>query len=252
VIDLSARTRGEIKALVRAHTGRTKEDLENSLCDTALKMALLRHHFKDAQSSPSDFVITEDATEVDVSSISDLINVVTARIVEADGSRNRILKLKTRSWWDDHVVNAEDNQKGWPVYGIRWGSKILLDRPATSGIELRLRVTTTKTFSSDSTECPIAVLDVFIEHYVTAHVFKSLQDSDSYRDWAISALGAQYLISGKIGGELANAIEADSIGDTAMEIKAEPHDTPSTREDGVSVENLIEGHGDFGSTRWWR
>lgn len=248
---MASRTRAEIKALVEAHTGRTKATLENSLCDTALKVALMRHAFKDAQSIPSDFTITEDATSVDISSISDLMNIVTARIVEADGSRNMIFKLKTRGWWDEHIINPEDNSKGWPVYGIRVGSTIVLDRPAESGLELRLRITTKQSFTDDTTVCPIAVLDVFVEHYVTAHVFKSLENDERYRGWMLSAFGAKYLINGVIGGELANAIEADTIGDTALEIKAEPYDVPSAHAGGVSVENLITGHDDYGNTRWW-
>jgi len=113
---MSARTRGEIKALVESHTGHTKESLENSLCDTALKIALQQHAFKDAMSSPSDIAITAEATTVDISAISGLVNVVTARLVQADGTRNQILKFKTKTWWDENVVNAEDNQGGWPVW----------------------------------------------------------------------------------------------------------------------------------------
>lgn len=245
-----ARTRGEIKTLIEAHTGRTKDTLENSLCDSALKFAVMRHHFKDAQSQPSDISITEDAASVDISSISGLMNIVTARIVEADGSRNKILPLKTRGWWDEKVINPEDNGKGWPAYGMRWGSTILLDRPADSGLELRLRVTTDQTFTDDTTECPISVLDLFVEHYATAHVFKNIKEWDAYGEWMKTAVGLRYLIDGTIGGELMNAVEADGVGDLAVEIKAEPHDAPMGG-GGVSVENLIDGHGDYGHTRSW-
>ena len=247
-----ARTRSEIKTLVEGHTGRTKDTLESSLCDTALKEALKRHHFEDAQSQPSDITITEDATSVSISSISNLVNVVTARIVEASGSRNCLLKLKTRSWWAKNVVNAEDNQKGWPMYAMRQGTSLLLDRPAESGLELRLIVTTEQSFTNDATECPIALLDVFVEYFVTAGVFESIQNWRSAEYWHMKAFGAQYKINGTIGGALANAIEADSIGDKALEIKAEPHDTPGVHAAGVSVENLITDHDDYGNTRWWR
>ena len=245
-----ARTRAEIKTLVRSHTGRTKEALENSLCDTALKVALLRHRFKDAQSVEDDFTITEDATSVDISSISGLLNIITARIVEADGSRNAILKSKTRSWWDEHVVNSEDNQKGWPLYGMRVGTTIVIERPCKSGLELRLRVTTDQVFASDSTTCPISVLDIFVEHYVTAMVFKSIENDEMYKHWIASAMGIRYLVDGTIGGALADAITADE--DPALDIKAEPYDRPSEHATGVSVENLVTGHDDYGETRWWQ
>jgi len=244
-----ARTRTEIKTLVRLHTGRTKEALENSLCDTALKVALLRHPFKDAQSVESDIEITESATSVDISGISGLRNIITARIVEASGSRNMILKCKTRSWWDEHVINSEDNQQGWPLYGMRVGSTIVIDRPAESGLELRLRVTTNQTFALDSTECPIDVLDIFVEHYVTAYVFKSIENDEMYKHWIASAMGIRYLIDGTVGGALADAIASDE--DPALDIKAEPYDRPSEHAAGVSVKNLITGHDDYGETRWW-
>ena len=247
---MSARTRAQIKTLVEEHTGRSKAALENSLCDSALRTALLRHPFKDAQSEPSDITITEDLYSVDISDVSGLLNIVTARIVEADGDRNRPLILKPRTWWDKNVVNPEDNPKGWPEYGLRWGSTITLDRPADSGLELRLRVTTEQAFASDATVCPIAVLDIFVEHYVTAYCFKSLRDSQGFYDWITSALGRRYFIDGTIGGELANAIEADCSGDTALEIVSEP---PGVRSNsfGVSVQNLITGHDDYGNTRRW-
>lgn len=245
-----ARTRAQTKTLVESNTGRTKDALENSLHDTALKIALLRHPFKDAQSVPSDITITEDATSVDISAITGLRSIVTARIVEASGSRNKILKCKTRSWWDEHVINPEDNQKGWPQYGMRVGSTIVIDRPSESGLELRLRVTTDQTYASDATECPISVLDIFVEHYVTAFIFKSLENDEMYKHWMASAMGIRYLIDGTIGGSLADAIAADE--DPALDLKAEPYDRPSVHAAGVSVENLIEGHDDYGNTRWWQ
>ena len=245
-----ARTRTEIKTLVRSHTGRTKEALENSLCDTALKVALLRHPFKDAQSVETDIAITEAATSVDISAITGLRSIVTARIVEVSGSRNAILKCKTRSWWDTHVVNSEDNQKGWPQYGMRVGTTIVIERPCQSGLALRLRVTTNQAFASDATECPIDVLDIFVEHYVTAYVFKSLENDEMYKHWMASAMGIRYLIDGTIGAALADAIEADE--DPALDLKAEPYDMPSVHAAGVSVRNLITGHDDYGNTRWWQ
>lgn len=245
-----ARTRAEIKTLVHSNTGRTKDTLESSLCDTALKTALLRHRFKDAQSIPSDFAITEGSTSIDISSISNLLNVLTARIVEASGTRNKLLKLKTRSWWDLHIINSEDNQKGWPHFGMRVGTTIVIERPSSSGLELRLRITTDQTFSSDSTECPISVLDIFVEQYVTALVFKSLENDEMYMHWMASAMGVQYLVNGNVGGALSDAIAADE--DPALDLKAEPVDMPSEYAAGISVRNLITGHEDYGNTRWWQ
>ena len=257
---MSARTRAEIKAIVQAHHGRgtEKSDLEDTLCNTALKIALQQHAFKDAQSSPTDIVIVEDTTSSDLSAITDLVSIVTARIIETSGSRNRILTLKTRNWWDKHVRNAEDNLKGWPLFGLRWGSTLLYDRPADSGRSLRLRVTTVQSFSSDSTACPIEALDIFVEKFVIAGVFASLENWRSAKEWRDDAFGVQYKINKKIGGELETAISVDSVGDTALDLQSEgSSDALAFGSDqfdplgGVSVLNQVAGHDDFGNTRWW-
>jgi hypothetical protein len=247
---MAAKTRAEIKTLVEGHTGRTKDTLENTLCNDALKVALLEHNFRDAQSVPSDITITEDATSATIVT-SDFINIVTARIVEASGTRNKELILKTRSWWDSHVINSEDNMKGWPAYGLRVASTIEFDRPAESGLELRLRLTTEQTFAADATVCPIYVLDKFVEEFVTAGVFAEIEDWGSYRFWIAKAAGTKWLEDGTVGGSLLKAIQTDSLGDTAQEIKSS--DPLGSREGagGVSVENLVTGHDDYGNTRWW-
>lgn len=241
------RTRLEIKTLVRSHTGRTKDSLESSLCDSALKIALMHHPFEDASSMPSDITLTEDATSVDISSVS-AFNIVTARIVEADGPRNVPLTMKNRIWWDKNVINAEDNTKGWSRYGLHTGSTIHFDGPLESGLELRLRITTLQTFASDSTACPIALLDIFVEHYVTAGVFQDVGNIEGYIAWKQTALGLQY-DRGIVGGELLTAINFDKA-DISEEFKIErPGD--SRRRDGISILNDIVGHERYGEIDTW-
>ncbi len=242
-----AKTRGELKTLVIAHTGRNKDTLMDSLCNDALKIAVMLHAFRDSLSIPSDFAITEAATSVDISSASAL-HIVTARIVQTSGSQNKKLIIKDRQWWDRKVINPEDNQKGWPTYGLRWGDNIVLDRPANSGLSLRLRVTTVPAFADDSTECPISVLDLFVEKYVAAHVFLSMENRESYIFWKSEALGPAF-DRGSIGGELLNAINSDKY-DPAQELKVERASDVSSNI-GISVENQITGHGRFGEVDTW-
>ena len=252
---MAAKTRGEIKTLIQEHTGRTKTTLENAFCNDALKLAQMAHAFKDAQSEPSDYAITEDTTYVTVSPATSIVSIVTARIVEASGSRNKLLKLKTRSWWDEHVINPEDNMKGWPEYGLMWGSTMRFDRPVDSNLELRLRLnleqifTTVGSTGADTCVCPIYVLDKFVEHYATAEIFKSIRSWDSYKLWHVSALGARWDTESIPGGELLAAIRADETGDHALSLSA---GEPAAPAGGVAVENVIEGHDDYGNTRWWK
>ena len=248
---MAARTRSAIKTLVESHTGASKSTLENSLCDNALKVALLQHPFKDAQSEPTDYAITESNSYATISATTGIISIISARIVETGTSSSTMLKFKTRNWWDEHVIDPDDNLKGWPQYGLRWGTKILLDRPAESGLSLRLRMTREQTFTSDTCVCPIAVLDIFVEHYVTAQVFRSLEQWDSADKWMQSACGVKWMLTGEPGGELLKAIQADTVGDVALELKASPADEVPGASGGVAVQNLITGHDDYGNTRWW-
>ncbi len=244
-----ARTRGQIKTLVEEHTGRTKDTLENSLCESALKLALMRHAFRDGSSTPSDFSITVGTYTVDISSISNLVNIVSATIVEADGTRNAPLRMKNRTWWDKRVINPEDNQQGWPSFGLRDGTNILFERPSDTGLELRLRVTTEQTFTDDTTECPISVLDLFVEYFVTAGVFENLTNFESASYWRNKALGSNWDRTSTPGGELLNAINSDKY-DLAEEVKMESGRDNMISE-GLSVTNAITGHSQFGNVAPW-
>ncbi len=242
-----ARTRAEIQTLVELNTGRgDKDTLMDSLCDTALKLAVMRHPFKDATTIPDDFTITEDATSVDISGTTNIINIITARIVQASGSLNKRLWLKQRQWWDEHVINPEDNQKGWPEFALRVGTNIILDRPAESNLELRLRVSTVPTFTDDSTESPIALLDIFIEQYVTAYVFHSIEQDKAFYFWKTEALGPNY-DRGRIGGSLLAAINADTFEPAEQNEMGRPADFNR----GLAVQNLITGHPLYGETVTW-
>lgn len=241
-----AKTRGEIKTLVELHTNRTNDTLEDAMCDAALKLAVLRHPFKDAQSDPDDLTITEDAWTVDISSLNAL-HIVTARIVDADGDRNAPLVMKDTVWWDKNVINAEDSFKGWPEFGLKRGNTLYLNKPAEDGLELRLRIATIPTFSDlDATECPIEVLDIFVEAYVTAKMFMSKANMDEYLFWKREALGPNYE-RGIIGGELLNAIKNDKFD--IAEIYDFSRD--GTVDNGISINNLITGHERYGEVDTW-
>lgn len=251
-----ARTRDEISALVVLNTARPdKTTLIESLCDTALKLAMTKHNFSDAMKICDDVTITEDATEVDISgllqatvSIGTLLDIVTARIVQADGTQNKILSIKNRQWWDREVVNPEDNQKGWPDYGLKFGTNMLLSRPAESNLELRLRVATVPTFAAGSTECPIEVLDIFVEQYVTAMVFLSISMQEKYVSWYIMALGRRFDV-GETGGTLLAAIERDKRESAEDKLVRRPGSIKNAG--GLSITNKTSGMDTTDETHTW-
>lgn len=241
-----AKNRGKIKEVVELNVGRANDQLENELCDEALDLAITVHPFDDSVTTPSDISITEDSVSVDISSIEDIKTIVTARIVETSGQRNLILKLKNRTWWDNFVVNPEDNQKGWPVYGLHDGTTIKLNCPAEDNLSLRLRVSINQTFDNDNTECPIALLENFVIKFVTAGVFKQLKQFDAAKEWRSEAVGPLFDIKGEPGGLLLAAITNDksNIGEETSLLEV-------PQQNGLSIRNLIVGHEDYGNIRTW-
>ncbi len=233
-----SKTRAQIKTAVDANTGRgtEKNDLIENLCDEALKLAIGKHPFRDAQSIPTIIDITEDSVSVDISAISNLVNIVTARIIQDSGTLSLPLYMRDRTWWDRNVVNAEDSQKGWPQNGLRWKSTVLLERPAESDLQLQLVVSQDQTFTDDSTETPIAILDTFIVQYVTAFVFLSIQNMESYKFWKNIALGFRWE-DGKVGGTLKHAILTDKY-DLSEEMRAQaPGGEAGRHNRGIAILN---------------
>ncbi|KKK77264.1 hypothetical protein LCGC14_2855380, partial [marine sediment metagenome] len=127
-----ADTRLETQANVILNTGRDdKATLIDGLCDKALKIAVTKHPFEDSVYLFDDVTITEDATSVDISSlvvssasVGTVIDILTTTIVEASGTRNAPLMMKNKQWWNDTIINPEDNIKGWPRYGLKRRSVI--------------------------------------------------------------------------------------------------------------------------------
>lgn len=246
-----ARTRTQIKTFVNHFTGRgtEKASLIELLCDEALKVAIAEHPFKDSLAYDQDFAITAAATSVSIATLTSLVDVISATIIQTSGSQNAPLKMKDETWWKENIVNAEDNLNGWPQYGLRRGTTVLLDRPADSGLSLRLVVSNNKTFTSDATECPVAIADLFVTQYATAMVFLSINEHEKYREWYNLAMGVQYVMNGKIGGTLAQIIDQDKkdrANEGVVQRGSLVSDAPS-----VAVQNLIAGHDDYGNIRFW-
>lgn len=252
-----ARTRLETQADVILNTGRSdKASYIDRQCDNALKIACTKHTFNDSLHLADDLTLTESTTSVSISSLEEssvalgtTIDIITARIVQADGSMNRILTLKNRQWWDREVINPEDNGQGWPIFGLKFGSNMIFNRPVDSGLELRLRVQTIPTYAGDSTECPIELLDTFIEQYVTALTYLSVGMMDKYVSWYIMAIGRDYDKRGIPGGALLAAINKDRT--LAGESKNVERRENVTRDNGIAVLNNTQGDPNFGNFANW-
>lgn len=217
-----ARTRAQIKTLVKQHVGwqdRTdKDSLIESLCDSALKYALMEHAFRDLTTVTSgEAEITVGDTEFDLSAFDPSVyKVISARLIRSSATTDEayILPFKNRMWWDKFIVDPSIRTQGVPQNGLRVKDKIYFDRPIESGWKLRLRYTSINTYTSDTTPTPSELLDLFVEYKVTADTFFSLEDMEKYMIWNRRAIGNNPEFP---GGELARAIRADDR-ETAKEL----------------------------------
>jgi len=204
-----AKTREQIKVAVGYNTGRAteKDEFIDSMCNEALDVALREHPFRDAQSTDS-ISITEGDVSVNLSSITDLTDIISARILETGSNAYRPLILRDRVWWDRHVVDPASNMQGWPSFGLWFGDLMYFERPVQSGLTLHLVFVASQQFDSDSTVNPIPILDTFIVQYVTAMVFQAIQDMNAAILWSNRALGPRW-DEGRVGGSLLHAIQKD-------------------------------------------
>lgn len=235
---MAARTRTVLKTIIQLNTGRPDKDtLIEYLCDSALKEAVLysvrkKQTFRDtitqrtwAITLGNDYVRVMGTGGADGDSNNDdITDIITARIIDSSSNDNAVCLLKGRQWWDSNVVNGADNVQGWPKNCIRLGDFIFFDRPVESNKVLYLRCCTIPTFSSDATTCPIRNLDLYVEYWVTAKIFKSLEQDTQYQRWYGEAML-----------QLNNALEADI--DTGKDNVVE---NSIGRNNGIAIRNLID------------
>ena len=222
-----ALTRSEIKTNVAAYTGKSDKDtLIETKCDQAIREAVFKHTFYDSITS-SDVVGVADATSIAVP--SGAIDVVAVGVIDTDNDYARGLDLKPVWWFNENVGVPEEQLTGWPKFGLKKGGYINFERPIDKAYTFRVYYSYAPTFASDSTECPIEVLDLFVEHYVTAYVFLAIEDTKNYSFWMQLAKGADE--KEWLGGQFAVAVEADTrssaLRHDVLDIKNRKPDRPS-------------------------
>lgn len=185
-----ARTRLEIQELVILNTQRTdKLPLIQSLCNSALKIGISKHPFQDA-SVEAIFPITFETTSVDISAQT-WVNMRTLRIVDSTTVQKSMrLILKSNIWFDKKYPFPGDNMLGWPIYGTKISGAIIFERPVEENKSLYIRGAVEQVFASDSTVCPIELLDIFVEEYVTSKLLMSYHEYEKAQQWMTQAISS--------------------------------------------------------------
>ena len=241
-----ARTRSDIRTLVEGNTGKTtKTTLINSSLETGLKKAALVYDFTDIREIVSpDTTIVIGSMQIPVP--QNTRTILSIKLFNSGNTQGSYLKLKNSTWWDKYITEPAANSQGWPTFGLRHRSQILFDRPSQT-LVARFRITRIPSFDSDDEkECPIDVLDLFLEAYVTAMVFFSIEDKDNYVFWITEALGSKKDRDMNIpGGLLLQAISADKRH-PAIDVEARTMRVPGL------VPPIASSDGDLGNLSWYR
>ena len=170
----------------------------------------MEHDFRDLTTVTSgETEITAGDTTVDFSAFDpEVYKIITARLLRVSSSTGSgcPLPLRNRWWFDKYVIDPENNSRGVPSNALRVKTALHFDRPIEDDWKLRLRYSSINTYTSDSTETPSELLDLFVEYKVTADLFFSLEDMEKFVLWNRRAIGNN---SERPGGELARAIRAD-------------------------------------------
>ena len=240
-----ARTRSDIRTLVEGNTGKTtKTTLINSSFETGLKKAALVHDFADIRE-----IVSPDTTFVVGTMFIPLPQntrtILSIRLFNSSNTQSSYLKLKNSTWWDKFITEPAANSQGWPEFGLRHRNQILFNRPSQA-LVARFRVTKIPSFDSDDNkECPVDVLDLFLEAYATAMLFLSIEDKDNYIFWITEALGSKGDRDENVpGGLLLQAIEADKRH-PAEDVEARTMRRPGT------VPPVFATTGDLGALSWF-
>lgn len=240
-----ARTRSDIRTLVEGNTGKTTKTTEiNTYLETGLKKAALVHDFIDIReivSPDTDIVIGTMQMPVPQNTRT----ILSIRLFNPGNTQSSYLKLKNSTWWDKFITEPASNSQGWPMYGLRHRSQILFDRPSQT-LTARFRITRIPSFNDeDDKECPIEVLDLFLETYATAMLFLHLEDKDNFIFWITEALGNKGDRDTNIpGGLLLQAISADKRH-PAIDVEARTMKVPGL------VPPVLSTDGDLGDLSWY-
>ena len=209
-------TRGEIKQFVIDNTGKSnKSDLVETLCDIALKEAMSRHKFTDADSFITSTVpLTKGSGRLILPDGTKNIEAIIYHLKDKTDVSFRLI-LKTKYWFRKNVGTGEEIQSGLPRYGVREGNSILLDCLLDDDYDFIIDHTINPTFTSDTDTCPIDILDTFVAYYVVANVFLSIEDMHNFGIWMNKAVGRDF--DNWLGGAFGRAVDVDANKDTASE-----------------------------------
>ena len=115
----------------------------------------------------------------------------TLRVVDSSTvEKSNKLVLKSNIWFDKNYPYPLDNMQGWPIYGTKISGSIIFDRPVEENKSLYIRGAVEQTFASDDTDCPIELLDIFVEEYVTSKLLMSYHEYDKAREWMTQAISS--------------------------------------------------------------
>ena len=194
-------TRAELRTKVETSTKRfDKETLINDGLDIALHDACIEHNFREMKVE-ADLSASED--DLLVALPSDFYQLLEVRLIDDTSSYK--LKVKSKTWVVERFPNIGADSSSLPDFVYLEGGSIYFSVPLDADYTVRVSYYKLLTFTDDSTENPVPVLENYLVFSALAWLYNSLEMERRGAFWEVKARGTP----ARLGGALIRGIRAD-------------------------------------------
>ncbi len=194
-------TRGELRTKVETSSKRVdKEDLINDGLDIALHDACIEHNFREMKVE-----VDLSASEDDLSEAlpDDFYQLLEVRLI--DGTSSYDLKVKPKTWVVEKFPNIAEDSSSLPDFVYEEGGSLYFSVGLDADYTIRVTYYKLLTFTDDSTENPVPVLENYLIFSALSWLFNSLEMERRGAFWEVKARGTP----ARLGGALIRGIRAD-------------------------------------------
>ncbi len=195
-------TRSELRTKVETSSKRVdKETLINDGLDMALHDACIEHNFREMKVEVDLSASEDDLLEALPSDFYQLLEV---RLI--DGTSSYDLEVKSKTWVVERFPNIAEDSSSLPDFVYEEGGSLYFSTPLDADYTVRVSYYKLLTFTDDSTENPVPVLENYLIFSTLSWLYNSLEMERRGAFWEVKARGTP----ARLGGALIRAIRADN------------------------------------------
>ncbi len=194
-------TRAELRTKVETSSKRVdKTTLIDDGLDIALHDACIEYNFREMQAT-ADLSVSED--DIVEALPSDFYQLLEVRLINDTSSYK--LKVKSKTWVVERFPNITADSSSLPDFVYVEGGSLYFSTPLDADYTVRISYYKLLTFTDDSTENPVPVLENYLVFSTLSWLFNSLEMERRGAFWEVKARGTP----ARLGGALLRAIRAD-------------------------------------------